>query len=87
MEYIKKSYEYNNYIMDKCYDGIYTKNLDTLKPKVDFLNKISQTFIKLVTLNSPKLTEGQKNIMELYNILLENIEKQADHLLQPIFRS
>lgn len=61
--------------MDKCYDGVYAKNIDTLKPKVDFLKKIAHTFIKLVTLNSPKISDGQKNVMELYNILLDNIEK------------
>ena len=87
MEYIKKSYEYNNYIMEKCYDGVYVKNIDTLKPKVDFLKKITQTFMKLIALNSSKVSEAQKGVMELYDILLDNIEKQADHLQTPIFKS
>lgn len=87
LEYVKKSYDYNNYVMDKCYDGVYQKNIDTLKPKVEFLKKISGTFLKLLAYNSPKISEGQKNVMELFYILLDNIEKQADHLFSPIFRS
>ena len=44
--------------MDKCYDGVYTKNIDTLKPKVEFLKKITQNFIKLIGYNSPKISES-----------------------------
>ena len=73
--------------MDKCYDRVYVKNIDTLKPKVDFLAKITSNFIKLLNYNSPKISESQKNVMELYNILLDNIDKQAEHLYEPIFRT
>jgi hypothetical protein len=34
--------------MDNCYDGIYDKNIDTLKPKVEFINKLVGSYFKLV---------------------------------------
>lgn len=73
--------------MDKCYDGIYAKNVDTLKPKIEFLNKMSGTYMKIVSHVAPKVSEPIRNILELYNILIDNIEKQAEHLQEPIFRS
>jgi hypothetical protein len=61
--------------MEKCYNGIYQKNIDTLKPKVEFLNKITETFFKLIGHISPKIADASRNILEVYNILIDNIEK------------
>lgn len=72
--------------MNKCYDGIYQKNVDTLKPKVEFLNKLSGNFMKMIGLYNPKIVEASKNLFEIYNILIDNLEKQAQHLQEPIFR-
>lgn len=86
-EIIKKTYDYNNQVMDKCYDRVYLKNVDTLKPKVDFLNKLQQTFLRLIGLNNPKIIEPIKNLFDIYNILIDNLEKQAPYLDELIFKA
>lgn len=61
--------------MDKCYDGVYQKNVDTLRPKIDFLNRMNSNFCKTIGHLHPKLAEATKNLFELYNIVLDNVDK------------
>lgn len=49
--------------MDKCYEGIYVKNIDTLKPKVDYMNKLAAQYFKVIGVQYPNVANATKNLV------------------------
>ena len=83
---IRDSYDYNNSIMEKCYDGVYQKNRDTFFVKRDYMKNLSDLYVTFLKENFPRISDSTKNILDLFFILNDNVEKQANYLDKNIFR-
>ncbi len=84
---IRGAYDYNNKIMDKCYDGVYLRNIDTYYPKKQYLKELTNHFQNFLKELNPKIASATKNIIDILFIFNENLVQQAKHLDRNIFRS
>lgn len=83
---IRDSYDYNNSVMEKCYDGVYQKNVDTFYVKREYMRGLSDLFVTFLKENFPRISDCTGNMFDLLFIFNDNLEKQAKFLERSIFK-
>ena len=61
--------------MEKCYDGVYERNIDTLYPKRDFLRTLVGRFLKFISLKHRTVAKCTESLFRLFFVFNENLEK------------
>lgn len=62
-------------ITEKCYDGEFVTNADTLKPKVEYLKEIVKLYDQVMRELNPKMADSAKSLIDILFIMIETIEK------------
>jgi hypothetical protein len=83
---IRDSYDYNNSVMEKCYDGLYQKNVDTFHVKKEFMQNLCTNYTEFLKERFPRVSDSVNNLFEMLFIFLDNVEKQAKFLDKSIFK-